>query len=59
MDVEDDHDYYVSDLDALVHNACPQGGVYTLTDEEGNVMRTGRTNDLARRELEHGRQKGT
>jgi hypothetical protein len=22
MDVEDDHDYYVSDLDALVHNFC-------------------------------------
>ncbi len=31
-----------------------KGGVYTLTDPEtGQVMRTGRTNDLARRAAEH------
>ncbi|MGH7485683.1 MAG: hypothetical protein ACREMY_08790 [bacterium] len=34
-----------------------RGGVYTLRegDEEGNVVRTGRSNDLARRRAEHGR----
>lgn len=32
-----------------------KGGVYTLTDEAGTVTRTGRSNDLGRRALEHGR----
>jgi len=32
-----------------------EGGTYALRDAEGNVMRTGRTNNLARRELEHAR----
>ena len=32
-----------------------KGGVYILRDEAGNVVRTGRTNDLARRAGEHGR----
>jgi RHS repeat-associated protein len=36
--------------------SCPTGGTYYLTDPvTGNVMRTGRSNDLARREGEHGR----
>jgi hypothetical protein len=30
-----------------------RGGVYVLRDFEGNVVRSGRTNDLARREAEH------
>ena len=32
-----------------------RGGVYTLRDEAGQVVRTGRTNDLAARELAHAR----
>ena len=32
-----------------------RGGTYLLRDAEGNVARTGRTNDLVRRELEHAR----
>lgn len=31
------------------------GGVYSLRDEAGNVVRTGRTKDLARRRGEHAR----
>lgn len=31
------------------------GGVYSLRDEAGNVVRTGRSKDLARREAEHAR----
>lgn len=31
------------------------GGVYSLRDETGNIVRTGRSNDLARREAEHAR----
>ena len=35
---------------------CPAGGTYLLLDPvTGNVMRTGRSNDLARREYEHSR----
>ena len=33
----------------------PKGGVYALVNKNGEVMRTGRTNDLVRREGEHGR----
>ncbi|ERK62280.1 hypothetical protein HMPREF0682_2357 [Propionibacterium acidifaciens F0233] len=52
----------------LVHNdtACtqgddlPRGGVYTLSDPDtGEVVRTGRTNDLARRQSEHQRNSVT
>jgi RHS repeat-associated protein len=32
-----------------------RGGTYLLRDAEGNVARTGRTNDLLRREAEHAR----
>jgi RHS repeat-associated protein len=32
-----------------------KGGTYLLRDAEGQVMRTGRTNDLLRREAEHAR----
>ncbi|KWF00764.1 hypothetical protein WL80_30650 [Burkholderia ubonensis] len=32
-----------------------KGGTYLLKDAEGVVMRSGRTNDLARRQLEHAR----
>jgi hypothetical protein len=40
----------------LVHNdslGCPTGGVYTLRDEAGNVVRTGRSSNLAAREAAH------
>jgi hypothetical protein len=33
--------------------AAARGGVYTLRDAEGAVVRTGRTNDLERRAAEH------
>ena len=33
--------------------AAARGGVYTLRGEAGNAVRSGRTNDLARREAEH------
>jgi hypothetical protein len=33
--------------------ALARGGVYTLRDEAGDVIRTGRTNDLAARESAH------
>ncbi|MGO4574358.1 hypothetical protein [Microvirga sp. 2TAF3] len=33
--------------------AAAKGGTYALKDEAGNVMRTGRTNDFARREAQH------
>jgi RHS repeat-associated protein len=39
---------------AIMANSLVKGGVYTLTDQEtGTVVRTGRSNDLMRRELEH------
>ncbi len=51
------HTYFVGEGPWLVHNAscsAPKGGTYTLKDPEtGQVMRTGRTNDLNRRMLEH------
>lgn len=34
---------------------APKGGTYMLIDGDGAVVRTGRTNNLARREKEHGR----
>ncbi|WP_176832364.1 RICIN domain-containing protein [Geodermatophilus sp. DSM 45219] len=52
------HTYVVGDVGdgTVVHNkSCRQGGVYALTTASGKVVRTGRTNDLARRESEHGR----
>lgn len=33
-----------------------RGGVYVLKDAAGNVVRTGRTDDLARRQAEHARE---
>ena len=59
------HTYYVGAEPVLVHNASkkpgecgltePVGGVYTLRDDAGNVMKTGRSKDLVRRRGEHGR----
>jgi hypothetical protein len=56
-----DHSYFVAAqgipdaVDAIwVHNSCPKGGTYVLRDGE-DVVRTGRTKDLARRKLEHAR----
>ncbi|GAB3661473.1 LysM peptidoglycan-binding domain-containing protein [Ramlibacter alkalitolerans] len=39
--------------EALGTTTPARGGTYVLKDEEGNVVRSGRTNDLARREKEH------
>lgn len=36
-----------------------KGGTYILKDENGKVQRSGRTNDLGRREKEHGRSEKT
>lgn len=52
IEVEGLHSYFVGELGVWVHNP---GGCYTLRDEDGNVVRTGRTKDLARREAEHAR----
>jgi hypothetical protein len=44
--------------DAIAKTAgqpAPKGGTYILRDVDGNVVRTGRTNDLARRAAEHAR----
>jgi hypothetical protein len=38
-----------------VLSSIPKGGTYLLRNAEGAVMRTGRSKDLARRALEHGR----
>jgi hypothetical protein len=59
FEVEDAHNYFVAqavDLSpVLVHNTC-EGGVYVLRDSAtGQVMRSGRTNNLARRRTEHAR----
>ena len=68
LTVEDLHTYFVlaGETPILVHNAgCAtgdlnaRGGVYTLRDVDGNVVRTGRTNNLARREREHARADDT
>lgn len=62
LTVEDIHTYFVriGTEDILVHNnnTCGLGGVYTLTDDAGNIVRTGRTNNVMRREAEHLRQFG-
>jgi hypothetical protein len=56
FEVANTHTYFVGKINGgvWVHNDC-RGGVYKLLDELGNVMRTGRTNNLARREAEHQR----
>jgi RHS repeat-associated protein len=56
-----DHDFYVvvqaGDAAVLVHNAScgvgARGGVYTLRDGAGNVVRTGRSVNLAARAVAH------
>ena len=61
LHVAGQHTYYVTadeqQADQLVHNAraCPIGGVYAIKSDSGRVIRTGRTNDLARRASEHRR----
>jgi hypothetical protein len=43
-------------LDAAADEASTElarGGVYSLRDEAGNIVRTGRSNDLAAREIAH------
>jgi hypothetical protein len=64
LQVTDLHTYAVGELGIAVHNkamqiapigtAEPRGGIYLLRDADSQrVMRTGRTNDLLRREAEH------
>ena len=58
LEVEDFHTYFVATAGVWVHNCgseVARGGVYTLTDEAGTVLRTGRSNNLAARELAHKR----
>jgi hypothetical protein len=68
LTVEGLHTYYAGADPVLVHNArpgdCgklteaiiePRGGVYTLRDEAGDVMRTGRSKNLRDRRSAHGR----
>ena len=40
---------------SAAEHALAKGGTYVLKDAKGAVVRTGRTNNLARREAEHGR----
>jgi RHS repeat-associated protein len=61
LTIDEVHTYYVQagNTSVLVHNcggdASARGGIYTLRDVDDNVVRTGRTNDLQRREREHAR----
>ncbi|MBA5224554.1 hypothetical protein H1X69_24590 [Streptomyces griseoaurantiacus] len=61
LTVDGSHTYYVlaGQTPVLVHNCGgdpnARGGIYTLRDADDNVVRTGRTNDLQRREREHAR----
>lgn len=60
MEVAGTHNYYVSGLGVLVHNSCKaKGGTYKLVDKQGNVKRTGKSNDLNRRKGEHKRHPDT
>jgi hypothetical protein len=67
LEIDGAHQYYVTDRRVLVHNgnaviggasdeSQAVGGVYLLRDPAtGQVMRTGRTNNLMRRAAEHAR----
>jgi hypothetical protein len=59
LTVDSTHTFYAGTTPVLVHNTdpgCPVGGTYTLTDpNSGEVVRTGRSNNLDRREGEHRR----
>jgi hypothetical protein len=60
LSVANVHTFVVGEGDGvLVHNAssCAMGGVYALRDSAGTVVRSGRTNNLARRQAEHARDK--
>ncbi|MCB2157045.1 hypothetical protein KQI84_19380 [bacterium] len=70
IEVETEHSYLVSDLGVLSHNVnpCsaptppqePKGGTYFLKDPEtGEVVRTGRTNNLKSRKGDHARKPET
>ncbi|MEV7549720.1 RHS repeat-associated core domain-containing protein [Amycolatopsis sp. NPDC089917] len=65
LTVDNVHTYNVvaGQTPVLVHNCgggpSARGGVYTLRDADDNVVRTGRTNNLQRREREHARGKDT
>jgi len=41
---------------AVGFSVAAKGGTYVLKDGESTVVKTGRTNDLARRQAEHGRE---
>jgi hypothetical protein len=46
----------VNAVESKVEALAAKGGTYVLKDAEGTVVKTGRTNNLARREAEHGRK---
>jgi RHS repeat-associated protein len=52
IEVDGLRSYFVGELGVWVHNP---GGCYTLRDDTGEVVRTGRTGDLAAREAQHAR----
>jgi len=62
LHVEGTARYLVGACGVVVHNSpcseaaeqAAKGGTYVLKNSDGTVVRTGRTNDLARREREHG-----
>jgi predicted GIY-YIG superfamily endonuclease len=61
LHVEGTARYLVGACGVVVHNSpcseaaeqAAKGGTYVLKNSDGTVVRTGRTNDLARRENEH------
>jgi hypothetical protein len=59
LSVANVHTFVVGDVGdgTVVHNkSCPQGGVYHLVGSDtGRTLRTGLTNNLARRQAEHAR----
>jgi predicted GIY-YIG superfamily endonuclease len=62
LHVEGTARYLVGACGVVVHNSpcseaaeqAAKGGTYVLKNSDGTVVRTGRTNDLVRREREHG-----
>jgi hypothetical protein len=44
---------FAAEAEAGAATSAARGGVYTLRDDVGNVVRTGRSNDLAAREAAH------
>lgn len=61
MDLQTLKEIKSSDVNGITetNKSETKGGTYVLKDEEGKIQRTGRTNDLNRREAEHARNDKT